>query len=776
MQVVGQNLHRVDGYEKVTGKTVYIGDLRVPGMVHGKVLRSSLPHARIRSIDSRRAESIPGVLTVLTRENLPVASPFFGRDFKDQAIVALEKVRYDGDIVAAVVATEEGIAEEALKAIDVDYEELPAVVTLEEALKEGAPLVHEKRSERGHIYYGKKEPQYGRGARFIVHENSNIFHHFHFERGDVEQGFKEADFVFEDTFFFPSGQHYAMEPHASIASYDRDKVTIWSGVQMPFPLRQEIARIFGISLSRIQIIVPLTGGGFGGEKGYITAIIATALSLMSHRQVRVAFSADESFKTMSQPRARVKIKTGLKKDGTFIARKSEVHLIAGAYAHASSPTTEKMGHRVVGPYRFRHVLTDSFAVYTNTVPTTAFRGFGGPQVGFAYESHLDMIAHRLKMDPLELRMTNLLDRGEEYNPGDTPIDCDLKKALKQVADEIEWHNKSLSPKSELGRFRGKGIACTAKDAGGTNKIANAMVKILNDGSVLLSSATVELGQGVQTAFAQIAGQELSVPAEGIQIAEIDTQYTPFDSGTNAISGIAVMGQAVQKAARDAREQLLAAAAFHLGSPVDEVRLQDGNILCRETALSLQEFMRRYFGDSHGEIVGRGFFRFPRNEEAPFGYPTAFWEVGIAGAEIEVDKMTGEVKILKYVSLADAGKMINPVLCRGQDEGSVLFGIGHTLLEEMVYDGGRLMNPNLVDYRLPKFRDLPLSFRSIILEEGGGPGPYGAKGMGEGGTVPVAAVVCNAVYNAIGVRMFEVPLKGQRVWGAIERLKSKVEAK
>jgi CO/xanthine dehydrogenase Mo-binding subunit len=773
MQVVGQNLYRVDGYEKVTGKTAYTADLRIPGMAHAKVLRCSLPHARIRKIDSHKAESVPGVLTVLTRENLPDVTPYFGRDFKDQPVVAIEKVRYDGDIVAAVVATDDTIADEALNLIDVDYEELPAVVTLEEALEEGAPLVHERRGERGHIYYGGKEPQYGKGAKFIVHEDSNIFHHFHYERGNVHKAFQESDFVFEDTFLFPSAQHYSMEPHASIASCERDRITVWSGVQMPFPLRREIARMFDVPLSRVQIIVPYMGGGFGGEKGYVTGILASVLSRMVHRPVRVAFSADDSFKTMSQPRARVKIKTGLKKDGTFIARQSEVQLIAGAYAHASSPTTEKMGHRVVGPYRFSDVLTDSYAVYTNTVPTTAFRGFGGPQVAFAYESHLDMMAHRMKMDPLELRLKNLLERGQEYNPGDRPMDCDLKKALQRVADEIGWGKKSAPDTSRNGKFRGKGIACTAKDAGGTNKLAYAMVKILNDGSIVLSSATVELGQGVHTAFLQIVAEELSVPPERIQVADIDTQYTPFDSGTNAISGISVMGQAVQKAARDAREQLLTAAASFLGVELKDVALIDGRIICGEMALSLPDFTRRYFTENQVEIIGRGFFRSPRREETVFGYPTVFWEVGIAATELEVDEMTGEIKILEYVSLADAGKMINPVLCRGQDEGSVVFGLGHTLHEELVYKDGRLMNPNLVDYRLPRFRDLPAIFKSIIIEEGGGPGPYGAKGMGEGGTVPVAAVICNAVYDAIGVRMSEVPLKGHRVWSAIQALKKKL---
>ncbi len=764
--VVGQSLPRVDGQEKVTGKAIYASDFKLPGMVYGKVLRSLLPHGRIRHMDSRKAESMRGVLAVLTRENLQVAFPYFGAIFKDQPIVALEKVRYAGDIVAAVAATEPEIAEEALKEIEVDYEELPAVITLEEALKEGAPLVHEKLFER-------KKPNYGRGATNIVHENSNILHHFRYERGDVERGFGEADFVFEATFVIPSAQHYQMEPHISLANFESDHVTIWCGIQVPFSLRQVVSQMFGIPLSRVRVIVPYVGGGFGGQKGLLASILAVALSRLVHRPVQVAFSADESFKTICQPRAKVTLKTGVKKDGTFVARQCEVYLIAGAYAHLTPQKAEKMACRAPGPYRIPHLLTNAYVVYTNTVPATAFRGYGGQHVAFAYESHLDMIAHRLEVDPLEIRMKNLLERGEEYYPGDTPMDCNLKAGLKQVAEAIGWNKMNTADAlSENGiqtrRFRGKGIACTAHGNGGTNKPAYAIVKILTDGSVLICSATVEIGQGARTALLQIVADELSVSPEGVTVAEIDTQYTPYDMGTISVSGITLMGLAVQKAARDAREQLLSAAASALGTQVTGVELNEGTVVGKGKSLSFQEVMRLYSGDTGSEIVGRGFYKVPRIDEAPLGYPTPFWEVGIGGAEVEVDVMTGEVKILKYVSLGDAGKMIHPIQCQGQEEGGVMFGIGHTLFEELVYQDGQLINANLVDYRLPKFCDLPQSFTSIIHEQGGGPGPYGAKGMGDGGVVAVAAAVCNGVYNAIGVRFHEVPLRAERVWQAIER--------
>ncbi|MEK7783185.1 MAG: xanthine dehydrogenase family protein molybdopterin-binding subunit [Candidatus Binatota bacterium] len=796
--MIGQSLPRIDGPEKVTGRAIYTGDIRLPGMAYGKLLRSPLPHARIRRIDSGAAASLPGVLAVLTRENLEVAFPYHGPYVKDQPIIALDKVRYAGDIVAAVAATEEKIAEEALKRIEVDYEELPAVTTIEEALKEGAPLVHEK-------LQGRKESSYGRGATNFIHENSNICFHFRYERGNIEEGFKAADLLFEDTFFSPSAQHYPMEPHISIADFGGGNLTIWSSTQSPFPVRQELSRLFGIPFSRIRVIVPYVGGGYGSKSGIKTEGVAALLSRLARRPVRVAFGAEETFKTICQPRAKITLKTGVKKDGTFVARRCELYLNGGAYANSGPTVTEKAGYRAHGPYRIPHVSTDSYSVYTNTVPGGAFRGFGGPQASFAYESQLDMIAQRMNIDPLELRMKNLLEKGEEYAAGDTPIDCDLKGGIRRVAQEIGWGKKdeanlhpslslegrglkvrdeelkgfdlastvrSAEPSSAEGSRvkRGKGIASAVKDGGGTNKPANAMVKILNDGSVLLFSGSVEIGQGMRTAFLQIVAEELSVSPQEVQMAELDTQYTPFDKGTNASSATSVMGQAVQKAARDAREELLSAAASVLGTEPPKLQLKEGTIVFQGRSLTFREVMRRYFADSEGEIAGRGFFKVPRNIEVPLGYPSPFWEIGFGAAEVEVDEMTGEVKILKYVSLTDAGKMIHPLQCHGQDEGAAVFGMGQALFEDLVYQDGQLVNPNLVDYRLPRFSDLPRSFHTHILEEGGGPGPYGAKGMGEGGILAVAPAVCNAVYNAIGTRMQTVPLTPEVVWRAINKVK------
>ena len=755
---VGHNSHRSDGDDKVTGRALYTGDLQLPGLIYGKVLRSPVAHARVTSIDSAGAELMPGVLAVLTREKCSLTEPYYGSLIKDQPIIAFEKVRYAGDIVAAVAATDENLAEKALSEIKISYDDIPAVTSVDEALAVGAPLVHES-IRRGRL------PEYGRGSSYIVHEKSNICHHFRYERGDIEKGFREADATFEDTFYFPSAHHYPMESNISVASFARDGVTIWTGTQGPFVLRQEVARLFGLSLGQVRVIVPAVGGGYGGAKGLVPSVIALALSRLAQRPVRVAFSAEENFRSICQPRAKLVIKTGVKRDGSFIARRCHVYLDAGAYVNTTPSVAEKAGYRAHGPYRIPHVLTDSYAVYTNTVPAGSFRGFGGPQVAFAYDSHLEMIAHRMKMDPVELRLKNMLSKGDEFALGDTVIDCDLKGALLQITDEIGLKQKetdTLAP----GIKRGKGVACAVKDGGGTRKAAHAMVKILNDGSVLLLSGSVEIGQGVQTTLQQIVAEELTLPVEKIHIAQIDTGFTPFDQGTNASSATTVMGVAVLNAAKDARHQLSLAVSSKTGAQISDVKLQGGCIVVAGKSIAFRDAARLCFGESAGEILGHGFFQFPVDKNVPLGSPSPFWEIGFAACEVEVDEKTGSIKLLRYISLTDAGKMIHPQQCEGQDEGAAIFGIGQALFEDLVYDNGQLLNPNLVDYPLPRFRDVPLNFSTIILEEGGGPGPYGAKGMGEGGILAVAPAICNAVFNATGVRIQEVPIRGERLVRAL----------
>jgi len=754
-RVAGKEARRVDGIEKVTGKALYTGDLQLPGMAYAKILRSPLAHARLIKVDASKAHELTGVITTLTRDDIRDFNYKYGATYKDQSIVAVDKVRYVGDPVAAVLAEDPALAEEALNLIDVEYDELPKVTNIEEAMAPGTIQVHEGDVARAEL----RGSVYGAPERF---NGTNICYYLGFSRGDVEKGFAESDFIYEDTFRFQKVQHYSLEAHVNIAYYDGDKLTVWASCQDPFTLRDHLAGIFRLSLSRVRVIVPYVGGGYGGKLYVKAEPISAALSWKTRRPVKLALSVSESFKTVTRHPARVTVKTGVAKDGRLLARECQVYMDTGAYADAGPRVTQKAGYRALGPYKIPYVKVDAHAVYTNTVPAGAFRGFGALQVTWAYESQMDMIAERLGLDPLDLRLKNLLKKGDLYTAGDTPVDCDLKEGLVKVADAIGWREKSAKPN------RAKGISCCIKDAGGTYKVAGATVKMSSDGSVVLLTGTVEVGQGPRTALSQVVAEELAMSMDEITVAQLDTDVTPYDISTSASSSMVVMGTAVQRAAQDVKKQLLQCAARVLKQKVDHLVLSEGKIhLGEREGIPYGKVIVDFFGSKAGEIIGKGLYKDKRSAKAILGSTTTFWEVGWGAVEVEVDPETGVIRLLNYVSAADAGKAINPDQCIGQDEGAVMFGIGHTLMEEMVYEDGQLLNPNLVDYRVPMFEDLPQHLHTILLENGNGPGPFGSKGLGEGGLLPVASAVANAVSRAVGVRIQTLPLTPPNVWRALE---------
>ena len=753
-QVVGQAEPRIDGVEKATGKAIYTVDVELPGMAHGKILRSPYAHARLARVDGSAAEKLPGVFAVITRDDQRRLG-MFGAAYKDQTIVAVNKVRYVGDPVAAVAAVDEATAEAALEFIEVEYQELPMVTSIDEALAPGASLVHDTWSSGGELM----------GQRYEAPKEfsgTNLCYRFSYANGNVEEGFKKADFVFEDTFTFPRVQHFSMEPHATVAQVEGDRITLWAGTQEPFTLREHLAEIFKVALNKIRIIVPYLGGGYGGKLAVKTEPLAVALSWKARRPVRLAHTIEESFKTVTRHPARVHIKTGVTKDGKLVARQCLIHMETGAYADAGPRVTQKAGYRCFGPYRIAHMKADAYTVYTNTVPAGAYRGFGTLQVTWAYESQMDIIAEKLGMDALEFRLKNLLKKGELYTPGDTPVDCDLKAGLLRAAKEIGWEKKSGRPN------RGKGLAVCMKDGGGTYKVSSAAVKMNADGSIVLLTGTVEVGQGALTALSQVVAEELGVPLSRVTVAQLDTDVTPYDVNTNASSSTVVMGLSVQRAAQDLKRQLLRHAAKLLKAKPERLALRDGKIHAGKQSVAFAEVMHKVFLSKAGEMVGRGAYQDIKSAKAALGSPTTFWEISWGAAEVEVDRDTGEVKLLKYVSLADVGQAIHPVLCEGQDEGGVMNAIGHSLLEEMVYKDGQLLNPSLVDYRVPGFAHLPKDFMTILVENHNGPGPFGSKGTGEGGLLPVAPAIGNAVYRATGVRLFDLPLTPEKVWRALSR--------
>src|SRR5918995_3954978 len=393
--IAGKDAHRVDGIEKVTGKAVYTGDIELPGMGYAKILRSPVAHARLLKVDASKANELPGVIATLTRDDIKAFNYKYGATYKDQSIVAVDKVRYVGDPVAAVMGEDPAIAEAALDLIDVEYDELPKVTNIEEAIAPGAAQVHEGDVARAEL----RGSIYGAPERF---RGTNVCYYLGFGRGDIDKGFDESDFVFEETFRFQKIQHYSLEAHINIAYYDGDKLTVWASCQDPFTLRDHLAGIFRLPLSRVRVVVPYVGGGYGGKLYVKAEPIAAALSWKARRPVKLALSVSESFKTVTRHPARVTVKTGLSKDGRLMARECQVYMDTGAYADAGPRVTQKAGYRALGPYKIPHVRTSAFTVYTNTVPAGAFRGFGTLQVTWAYESQMDVIAKKLRMDPLEL--------------------------------------------------------------------------------------------------------------------------------------------------------------------------------------------------------------------------------------------------------------------------------------------------------------------------------------------------------------------------------------
>ncbi len=749
VKVVGAAVPRLDAMAKVTGRAKFTTDLVIPGMAQVKIWRSPLPHGRLLAIDASKALELPGVLAVVTRADLTDLDPYYGAAFKDQPILAIDKVRYAGEPVAAVIAETEATATEALDLLDVEIEELPAVTTPEAALAEGAPILHDTLRSAGHF-------RDLTSLRPIPEKN--ICQHSHYERGDVDAAFATADVIAEDTFTLPTVFHYSMEPHATVARWEKTGITVWATTQHPFPVQKELAEIFHFPLAKVQVIVPYIGGSYGSKCYTKLEPLAVLASRTVKRPVRLALTVEESCKTIVRHAARCWYKTGAKRDGTIVARECKVYLDTGAYADIGPRVAKKAGYRAVGPYRIPNLRVDSYAVMTNSVPAGAYRGYGTPQVTWPGESQLDVLAERLGMDPVELRLRNLLKRGEEYFKGDRPIDGDLLQDLRALADAIQWRGAAPSGQA-------RGVAVGFKDGGGTHTVSTALIRIHADGSVTLLAGSVEHGQGSRTALAQIAAEVLKLPLGQVSVVTPDTAITPFDQGTSASRSTTLMGLAVADAARDALTQLVAAGAELLGVAPDEIAAEDGHLVAGGKRVTFGEVVRRHFGLPGGELIGSGCFK-PESFEGTLGGATTYWEIGMGAAEVSVEAATGEVTLHRYISLADIGKAVNPRECEGQDEGAAMQAIGHTLFEELVREDGQILNPNLVDYRVPLFTDLPEEFATILIENGDGPGPFGLKGIGESGTFGVAPAVANALARLTGVRLTALPLTPERVWRAL----------
>jgi len=753
LRVVGRSVPRVDGPEKVTGRTRYVTDLAMAGMAHAKILRSPHPHARVARVDASRARARPGVLAVLTGADLTWCDPYFGPAFRDRPILALDVARYEGDPVAAVVAVDEATAAEALDLIDVDYVALPAAISLEEALAPGAPLVHTGQPLAGHFAdLSSLKPEPG----------TNVCHRFRYARGDAEAALAGAHVVVEETFRFPRVQHYAMEPNAAVAAWDETgSLTVWASTQNPYSVRVELAKMFGAPLSQMRIVVPHLGGGFGSKTYAKLEPLAAVLARVAERPVRLAASAAEAFQTVRRCGSRVTVRAGFARDGTLVAVDCRADFDVGAYADIGPRVVQKATYTATGPYRVAHVALDARAVYTNTTPGGAFRGFGVPQLAWALESLIDVAADRLGRDPVDLRQQNLLAHGEEFAPGDTPIDGKLEESVHRAADAIQWT-------ASLAADRGRGVAAMLK-ASIAPSVSEAIVRLHADGSVTVLASTVEMGQGARTALAQIAAEVLALPVARVTVAPADTAITPYDQTTSSSRSTTVTGRAVMEAAEDVREQLVRVVAAHLDVATRALKLEDGAVVGGARPLTYPEVLAVRFGMSGGELIGRGIVA-PGRTKALLGGSTPFWEMAAGAAEISVDEETGAIRVERYVSVADVGRAVNPLILEGQDEGAVVQGLGHTLLEEMVYADGHLLNGTLLAYRVPRAEDVPI-LECQFVENGDGSGPFGAKGAGEGSLIPVSPAIANALARLTGIRLYELPLTPERVWRALRAIKN-----
>ena len=750
LTVVGRSVRRSEGVEKVTGRARFTADLDFPGLLEGRVLRSPFPHALVEDIDVSEARRLPGVHGVLTRESVRDIDPYYGHCLRDRPLIAMERVRYVGEPVAAVAAEYGEAAEEALALVRVRYRELPRAATVDDALDPEAPVLHDIHAAAG---------EYHELAALREDDMRNVCHHERLEYGDAAAGFEQAHAVFEDAFEFPMVCHYSLEPHTVVARFEGRRISLWTSSAHPFLIRAEIAQMFGVPMPEVQVTTPYVGGAFGGKSYFKIEPLAAALARTAGgRPVRLAQTASESMLTIRRHSARCRVKTGVRRDGTVVAREAQVHLDTGAYADNGPRVAKRVATRIHGPYRIPHCRIDVYAVYTNTAPAGSMRSIGGPQAIFPLECHMDDVARGLGLDPLAFRLKNLLRRNEPLKPGAKPMDADLHMDLRQVASMVGWDEAAGPPGDHLG------IAVGVTDSEAM-PVSTAILRLLSDGSVVLMAGSTEVGQGARTVLSQVAAEELDVPVESVVMRATDTDVTPFDRSTGASRSTTVMGTAVKFAAEDLCEQLRQAAAEVMGADPGTVALRDGCACASGRRMDYGAVVRGFFGMPGGELIGRGYVR--PGGGIPAQFPV-FWETGMGAAAVTVDEETGEVRVSRYASVADAGMAINPREAEAQDQGAAVMGLGHTLCESLRYEDGQPLNPNLIDYRVPAFADVPARFEAALTENRDGPGPYGAKGMGESGIVAVAPAVANAVARATGVRIRELPLTPERVWRALHR--------
>ena len=751
---IGKSIPRVDSYAKVTGQTQFISDLSRPGMLHAKLLFSDRPHAKIISIDTRAAEQMSGVKALITGANNP--NRHYGLYLQDRYIFANERVRFVGEPVAAVAAVSDKLATQALKKIKIEYEDLTPILTVDDALRPDAPLIHPNVESYAGIH------------AYIKYRNVCMDAKLHL--GDVAKGFEEADLIFEDTYQTHGTHHAALEPHACIADIDVDgRIIIWTGTQQLSVCHAQVAMALDLPMTQIRIIPAWMGGGFGGKlKAQFEPIIAL-LTQATRKPVKLVLTREEEFVT-GRPRApfKITVKTGVMHDGTMVARELELLADVGAYAdHVIGTATHSLAISQ-GPYSIPNCKARARAIYTNSRDWGCMRGYGAPQIVFAIESHMDSMATALDIDPAEFRLRNLAKEGDLLTSTQPFSVLRIRQTMEKALEASKYFEK----KRQLEPNQGLGVANSLVLTGLLS--SSAFVRINEDTTVSVITGVTDIGTGTHTVLGQIAAEVLGIPVENVSIASLDSDSSPYDTGSIASRTTYDSGNAVRLAAEDARKKLMLVAANALDCDLEEIIWDNGkasNVENPQAALTLQELVGLALYANHGPLVGQGAWlaASPWEDQVGEGYgesPYGTFMYGTHVAEVEVDPDTGKTTIINYTACHDVGRALNPVGIEGQIEGGVVQGIGFSIFENTVLEHGRLINPNLTNYLVPMVLDVP-SINTLIDEEPDPTGPFGAKGVGEPPIIPPAAAIANAICDATGVRITSTPLNQEKLFFAIK---------
>jgi CO/xanthine dehydrogenase Mo-binding subunit len=755
--IIGKSIPRIDAIPKVIGEAKYAMDIYLPGMLHGKLFKSIHPHAKILRIHTEKAKKLPGVKTVVTAEDVPDIK--YGSLVMDRGIFAREKVRYIGEPIGAVVAVDEDTALAALDLITVEYEELPAVFDPLEAMLPEAPILHEDLKK----YI----------TCFPVTEwsmSGNVSYHSAIHQGDIEAGFARSDFFFEDIFKTSKVHNANLEPQTCIAVFDSDgRVTVWSSTQRPHTNQSQICNLLELPASKVRVIGDYLGGGSGEKTRSFFEPLCVALAQKAKAPVRLSLTREEIFTcTTTRYPAIIQIKTGVKKNGTLVA--FQMYLIYDAGAYAPTPNAVWLGAVTgAGPYRIPNVNVEAFCVYTNNPISGAFRGYGVPQVTFARESHMDRIANELKIDPVEIRLKNCFQKGDSLPIGQKLHCVNIEDTIRQSAERMEWQRTRKS------KNRALGISCCFNPCGGF--ATSSIVRINMDGTVIVSTGGIDMGQGLKTVVAQIVAEELSVDVKDITVISGDTDSTPYDVGIWGDRGTHTTALATQMAAIDAKNKLLDMVAEQMEANREELYMADWKVFVRsvpEPLLSLRDIYnkrkvyKRGFSDIAGSpVIGVASINpqtppvDPRIVQGAASRFNSTYTFATNIVEVELDPDTGQINVIKAIGVHDCGTVINPIGVEGQIEGGMVIGQGYGLLEEMHIKNGLVLNPNFIDYSIPTALDVPVLITGTVksYDERG---PFGAKGVGNPSTTNMAPAIANAIFALTGVQVKELPITPEKV--------------